>query len=100
MPPLAKGHDMRQRPNQPGAGLSLTTAGRRRSPLTKTLVIWWEIVLITSLTAALTSADSHTTQLEKGHNPMQQAVMVSVKDVPPLDRSLPSRVETFTFGLG
>jgi hypothetical protein len=85
---------------KPGAGLHLAAAARRRSHMSTIFLILGEILLITCLTGALASADSQTTQLEKGHIPMQQAATVSVKDVPPFDRSLPSHVETFTFGLG
>jgi len=85
--------------HKPGAVLRLAAAGRWRSPLTKVFLILGEIFLITCLTGALASADSQTTQIEKGHNPMQPAA-VAVKDVPPIDRSVPGHVETFTFGLG
>jgi len=81
-------------------GWRLTAAGRRRSPKTKVLLILGDIFLITCVTAALASADSQTTPLMKGNYFMQQAATVSMKDVPPLDRSLPGQVETFTFGLG
>jgi hypothetical protein len=85
---------------KPGAVLRLAAAGRRRSSLTRVFLILGEIFLITCLTGALASADSHTTQIEKGHHPMQQAAAVAGKDVPPIDRSVPTHVETFTFGLG
>jgi hypothetical protein len=49
---------------------------------------------------ALASAASQSLPLEKGHNAVQQAVKTPVTDLPPLDRSQPQRVETFTFGLG
>ena len=83
-----------------GACLGLAEAGQRRSPATKILLIFWEIFLITCLTAAAASADNQTNPHEKGNYSMQQAVTVSTKDVPPLDRSLPGHMETFTFGLG
>jgi len=86
---------------KPGAVLRLAAAGRRRSSLTRVFLILGEIFLITCLTGALASADSRTTQIEKGHNPMHmQQAAAAVKDVPPLDRSVPGHVETFTFGLG
>jgi hypothetical protein len=85
---------------KPGGRPRLAAAGRRRPPMTRILLILGEFFLITCLTGALASADSQTTQLKKGNDAMQQAATVTVKDVPPLDRSLPSRVETFTFGLG
>jgi len=85
---------------KPGADLRLAAAGRWRSPFTKIFLLLGEIFLITCLTGALASADSQTTQLKKGNNPMQQAAAVAVKDVPPIDRSVPGHVETFTFGLG
>jgi hypothetical protein len=97
---IAKEGDMEKLGQKTGAGLCLAAAGRRRSPFTRILLILGEILLITCLTGALASADSQTTQLTKGHNPMQQAAAVAVKDVPPIDRSLPGHVETFTFGLG
>jgi hypothetical protein len=99
-PILEKGYDMRKCTQKPGACLCLAEAGRRRSPTTKILLILGEILLITCLTAALAPADNQTNPHEKGNYPMQQAATVSVKDVPPLDRSLPGHVETFTFGLG
>jgi hypothetical protein len=83
-----------------GAHLCPAAAGRRRSPGTSILLILGEILLIISLSGALASADSQATPVKKGNDPMQQAATVSVKDVPPLDRSLPGHVETFTFGLG
>ena len=83
-----------------GGRLRLAMAGRRGSPFTKIALILGEIFLITCLTGALAQGHSQTTQLTKGNNSMQQAATVAVKDVPPIDRSVPSRVETFTFGLG
>ena len=56
--------------------------------------------MIVSLAAAPAAPDSQNIPREKGNNPMQQAAMVSGKDIPPLDKSQPGRVETFTFGLG
>ena len=91
---------MKKPAQKPGGRLRLAAAGRRRLPLTGIFLILGEILLITCLTGALASADSQTSQLKKGHDPMQQTATVAVKDVPPLDRSLPSRVETFTLGLG
>jgi hypothetical protein len=96
----AKGHDMEKRRPCPGVGLPLIAAGRRRSPGAKVFLILGEILLITCLAAALASADSQTTLVQKGNSPMQQTAAAQVKDVPPLDRLLPGRVETFTFGLG
>jgi hypothetical protein len=49
---------------------------------------------------ALASAAGQSTPLEKGKNPVQQAMQTPVTNLPPLDRSQPQRVETFTFGLG
>jgi hypothetical protein len=49
---------------------------------------------------ALASAASQSAPLEKGNNPVQQALKTSDTDMPPLDRPQPQRVETFTFGLG
>jgi hypothetical protein len=63
-------------------------------------MILWEIFLIICLTAAVAAADTQTSSLQKGTSAMQQAATVSGKDAPPLDRVLPGRVETFTFGLG
>jgi hypothetical protein len=83
-----------------GADPHLAAAGRWIFPKTKILLILGEILLISCLTAALASADSQATTLLKGNDAMQQAATVSVKDVPPLDRSLPGHMETFTFGLG
>jgi hypothetical protein len=80
--------------------MRLAAIVRRRFPLNKIVLVLGEIFLITCLTGALAQAHSQTTQLTKGNNPMQQAATVAVKDVPPLDRSVPSHVETFTFGLG
>jgi hypothetical protein len=83
-----------------GAGPLLAGAGRWVFPKTKVLLILGEMLLISCLTGAPASADSQATPLMKGNDAMQQAATVSVKDVPPLDRSLPTHVETFTFGLG
>jgi hypothetical protein len=83
-----------------GAHLCPAAAGRRRSPGTSILLILGEILLIISLSGALASADSQATPVKKGNDSMQQAATVSVKDLPTLDRALPSQVETFTFGLG
>jgi hypothetical protein len=85
---------------RPGAVLRLAAASRRRSSLTRIFLILGEIILISCLTGVLAPADSQTTQLKKGNNPMQQAATVVVQDVPPIDRSVPNHVETFTFGLG
>jgi hypothetical protein len=100
LPSIAKEGVMKKPVEEPGGRLRLATAGRRRSPMTMIFLILGEILLITCLTGALASADSQTTQIEKGNNSMQHAATVAVKDVPPLDRSVPSHVETFTFGLG
>ncbi len=85
---------------KPGVRPGLAAAGRRRFPMTRIFLILGEIFLITCLTGALAQADNQTTQLKKGNDPMQQAAAVAVKDVPPMDRSVPGRVETFTLGLG
>jgi hypothetical protein len=83
-----------------GAGPHWAAVGRWLYPKTKILLILGEILLISCLTAALAQAYSQATTLMKGNDAMQQAATVSVKDVPPLDRSLPGHMETFTFGLG
>jgi hypothetical protein len=83
-----------------GANLCSARAGRRRSPGTSIFLILGEILLIICLSGALASADSQAIPVKKGNDSMQQAATVSVKDVPPLDRALPSQVGTFTFGLG
>jgi hypothetical protein len=98
--PLHKEGDMEKPAHKPGAVLRLAAAGRWRSPFTRIVLILGEIFLITCLTGALAQAHSQTTQIEKGNNPMQQAAAVAVKDVPPIDRSAPGHVETFSFGLG
>ncbi len=85
---------------KPGAGLLMAAIVRRRSLMARVFLVLGEILLITSLTGALASADNQTTQPAKGHNSMPQAAKVAVNDVPFLDRSLPGHVETFTFGLG
>jgi hypothetical protein len=99
-PTTAKEGEMEKSAQKPVAVPRLAAAGRRRSPFTKIVLILGEILLITCLTGALASADSQTTQIKKGNNPMQQAATVAVKDVPPIDKSVPSHLETFTFGLG
>ena len=81
-------------------GGRLTPAGRRRSPIGGFFLIFLALVLIKSVTASLAVADSQGTPPVKGTNSMPQAATVTVRDVPPLDKSQPSRVETFTFGLG
>jgi hypothetical protein len=59
------------------------------------------MLVIISVTAHLASADVLKKNLrEKGTNSMHQAATASLRDLPPLDVSQPSRVETFTFGLG
>jgi hypothetical protein len=98
--PLAKGHDMAKPQSRPDACRQLTSADRRRSPKARILPILFGLFVITFVTAALAAADLQGTPAEKGTNPMQQAATPFVRDVPPLDKSQPSRVETFTFGLG
>jgi hypothetical protein len=98
LPTITKEGDMEKPAQKPG--VSRAAAGQRRLPMTRVFLILGEIFLITCLAGALASADSQTTQLKKGNDAMQQAATLTVKDVPPLDRSVPSRVETFTLGLG
>jgi hypothetical protein len=100
LPTITKEGDMKKPAQKADALLSLIAAGWRRLSMTKVFFILGEIFLITCLTGALAQAHSKTTQPKKGNDPMQQAATVAVKDVPPLDRSVPSRVETFTLGLG
>jgi hypothetical protein len=80
-------------PSQPLFG------GRRGSSAAGIWVIFLGLVLI-SAAAAPAAAELQGPSTEKGNPPMQPAAAVSVKDVPPLDRTQPGRVETFTFGLG
>jgi hypothetical protein len=97
-PTLVKGCDMNKRTFRTGAGLHLAVAGRWLFSKTKAPMIL--LIFFTCLSVALASADSQATPVKKGNDSMQKAATISIKDVPPLDRSLPSRVETFTFGLG
>jgi len=99
-PPLAKGHDMTRLHPTAIDGSRSSAAGRRLSPRAGILLICGGLFLIVSLAAAPAAPDSQNIPREKGNNPMQQAAMVSGKDIPPLDKSQPGRVETFTFGLG
>jgi hypothetical protein len=45
-------------------------------------------------------AENHLTSKEKGKNSMQPSAAALGPDLPRLDVTQPSRVETFTFGLG
>jgi hypothetical protein len=73
---------------------------RRRCPRTGTLWFLVGLLGLTFFAAALAPAASQSLPLEKGPIPVQQALKTSTTDVPPLDRTQPDRVETFTFGLG
>ena len=72
----------------------------RRFPGTGIPLLLMGLVGLIFSAAALASAASQSTPLEKGNNPVQQALKTSTTDIPPLDRTHPGRVETFTFGLG
>jgi len=58
------------------------------------------LLLFAPLTAGAASTGHQTNSMEKGTKPMQPAATAPLKSLPPLDVSQPSRVETFTFGLG
>ncbi len=58
------------------------------------------LLLITFLTAGVVYPGADTTIEEKSSLISQQTAYKQLGDVPSLDASLPSRVETFTFGLG
>jgi hypothetical protein len=77
----------------------LPLAGRRGFPRAGIFLMLTGFLLSTASVATPGAGDHQS--LEKGNMVMQPAAATpAVKDVPPLDRSQPSRVETFTFGLG
>jgi hypothetical protein len=80
-------------PSQPPPG------GRLFSPETVILMMMMSLLMLFAA-AAPAAADLKGASTEKGNHPMQPAAAMSLKDVPPLDRTQPGRVETFTFGLG
>ena len=92
--------DMAGQKLETGACRRFSQTGRRPSLKTATLLILVGLWLTASLAAAPAPAAPQNTPLEKGKNPMPQVAAASVKEVPPSDKSQPSRVETFTFGLG
>jgi hypothetical protein len=92
--------DMAGQQQETGACRRFSQTGRRPSLKTGTLLILVGLWLTASLAAAPAPAAPQNTPLEKGKNLMPQAAAASVKEVAPLDKSQPSRVETFTFGLG
>jgi hypothetical protein len=75
-------------------------AGRRRSANRGILLFFIVLLVIIGLTAAMASADSNQTSLQKGKDIMQQAATPQMSNIPCLDALEPARVETFTFGLG
>ncbi len=84
----------------PGDWLKSARGGRRPGPTTVLLVLLAGMLVITSLTAGATSAGNQQKYQEKGTNAMQPSAAALRQDLPRLDVTLPSRVETFTFGLG
>ena len=91
---------MTSRKSTQGAGLQSTRIGRYPSSTKLTALLLGGLVALAALTASLAAAPAPGPVPEKGTNSMQQAATVAVKDVPPLDKSQPARLETFTFGLG
>ena len=75
-------------------------AGQRRQPRGGNLLPLVSLLLITFLTAGVVYPGADTNVQEKSSLTRQQTASKQLGDVPSLDASLPSRVETFTFGLG
>ncbi len=84
-----------------GACRRSTPSDRRHSPKTGLVLVFWGLwIMIIFSTATRAVAGDQVAAPQKGITTMQQAATVSVNEVPPLDKSQPSRMETFTFGLG
>lgn len=79
--------------------MRVAAAGRRHSHKTKIFLLLGGILVVNFWSATVASSDRTTTPLKKG-TIMPQVAAVPVRDIPPLDAPQPSRVETFTFGLG
>lgn len=78
----------------------LPRGGRRSFPKAGICLVWAGLLLMAGSPAAFGGVPSQGLSLEKGDHAMQQTAAAPIKEMPPLDRSQPSRVETFTFGLG
>jgi hypothetical protein len=91
---------MRTLPRNPGIWLESAGSGRRPRPAAVLLVLLAGMLMIIYLTPGAISAESPQAIREKGTNPMQASATASLNTLPSLDVTQPSRVETFTFGLG
>lgn len=76
------------------------SGGQRRWPRAGKILPLVGLMLITFLTTGVVHPGTDTTIKEKNSLTIQQTASHQLGDVPSLDVSLPSRVETFTFGLG
>ncbi len=84
----------------PGAGLRSIRTVRCPFSTKLTALLLGGLVALAAITASLAAVGTPGSVPEKGTDLMQHAAVASGKDVPPLDRPQPGRLETFAFGLG
>jgi hypothetical protein len=82
------------------AGRQSTRTSRCPSSTKFTALLLGGLVALAALAASLAAAPAPGPVPEKGTDLMQHAAVAAVQGPPPLDRSQPSRLATFTFGLG